>query len=187
MSSAFTKRYPKYVELDETKIEIRRFAPEHRNAMLEFARSLGEEDLLFLRFDITKEATIDQWLEGEANNQRVTVIALEKGKDRVLGYSSLSRQPLSWTRHLGEIRAIVNQEHRKIGLGANLTEEIFGICQELDLLKVIARMPLRQTGARRMFERLGFSAEALLADWVMDREGQTHDLVVMSVDVTSLT
>ncbi len=187
MSLAFTKRYPKYVQLDETDIEIRRFGPEHRSAMLEFARSLGEEDLLFLRFDITQSDVVDVWLEAEQSNQRITVVALEKGKDRVLGYSSLSRQPLSWTRHLGEIRAIVNNEHRKIGLGARLTEEIFGISQELDLLKVVARMPLRQTGARRMFERLGFSAEALLADWVMDREGQTHDLVVMSVDVTSLT
>lgn len=186
MSPAFTKRYPKYIDLDETAIEIRRFGPEHRDAMLEFARSLGEEDLLFLRYDITKDVVVDQWLEGEEDGQRITVIALEKGKDRILGYSSLSRQLLSWTRHLGEIRAIVNQEHRKAGLGARLTDEIFGICQELELLKVIARMPLRQTGARRMFERLGFSAEALLADWVMDREGQTHDLVVMSIDVTSL-
>jgi len=184
---AFTKRYPKYVELDETALELRRFLPEHRDAMLDFARSLGEEDLLFLRFDITKEPVVDQWLADEASGQRVTVVALEKGKKRILGYSSVSRQLLSWTRHLGEIRAIVNPEHRKIGLGATLTQEIFGISRELDLLKVIARMPLRQTGARRMFERIGFSAEALLADWVMDRDGQTHDLVVMSIDVTSLT
>lgn len=183
----FTKRYPKYIELDETDLEIRRFEGKYRDAMLEFARSLGEEDLLFLRFDITQPEVVDRWVENEKNGQRVTVIALEKGKDRILGYSSISREPLSWTRHIGEIRAIVNPEHRKIGLGAALTQEIFGICQELELQKVVARMPLRQSGARRMFERLGFSAEALLADWVMDRNGDTHDLVVMSVDVTSLS
>ncbi len=182
----FTKRYPKFLELDENDFEVRRFAPADRVAMLEFARSLGEEDLLFLRYDITRDDVMDKWLDDEKNGQRITIVAHEKGKNRILGYSSLSREPLSWTRHLGEIRAIVNPEHRKIGLGEALTREIFDICTELDLMKVVARMPLRQAGARRMFERLGFSAEALLADWVMDRQGQTHDLVVMSIDVTSL-
>jgi hypothetical protein len=38
-----------------------------------------------------------------------------------------------------------------------------------------------------MFERLGFTAEALLADWVIYRSGKTRDLVVMSHDVTALT
>jgi hypothetical protein len=31
---------------------------------------------------------------------------------------------------------------------------------------------------------LGFSAEALLADFVMDANGRTDDLVIMSYDVT---
>ena len=31
------------------------------------------------------------------------------------------------------------------------------------------------------------AAEALLTDYVMDRNGRTHDLIVMSYDVTGLT
>jgi hypothetical protein len=38
----------------------------------------------------------------------------------------------------------------------------------------------------QVFERLG-CAEALLGDYVMDRQGRTHDLIVMSYDVTGLT
>jgi hypothetical protein len=48
-------------------------------------------------------------------------------------------------------------------------------------------MAREQDGARRMFQRLGFTAEALLADWIQDRDGKQHDLVLMSYDVTSLT
>jgi hypothetical protein len=38
-----------------------------------------------------------------------------------------------------------------------------------------------------VFEKLCFRAEALLTDYVMDRNGRTHDLIVMSHDVTGLT
>ena len=50
-----------------------------------------------------------------------------------------------------------------------------------------SRMIREQEGARRMFEKLGFSAEALLTDWAIDRSGNTRDLVIMSYDVTALT
>ena len=59
--------------------------------------------------------------------------------------------------------------------------------RELGLQKIVARMAPEQRGATQVFERLGFRAEALLGDYVMDREGRTHDLIVMSYDVTGLT
>ena len=45
------------------------------------------------------------------------------------------------------------------------------------------RVASAQWSARRLFEGLGFEMEALLADWVIDREGRTQDLVLMSYDV----
>jgi hypothetical protein len=47
-------------------------------------------------------------------------------------------------------------------------------------------MARQQVGARKMFQDLGFAAEALLADWVIDREGKTRDMLIMSYDVTGL-
>ena len=44
-----------------------------------------------------------------------------------------------------------------------------------------------QKGARATFERLGFRAEALLQDFVVDHSGRTRDLLVMGYDVTGLT
>jgi gamma-glutamyltranspeptidase/glutathione hydrolase len=52
--------------------------------------------------------------------------------------------------------------------------------------KIVARMASEQKGASQVLERLGFRAEALLADYVIDREERTHDLIVMSYDVTGL-
>ncbi len=90
-------------------------------------------------------------------------------------------------RHLGEVRIIVGGRLRGEGLGSLLVQELFAVGQDLGLTKIVARMVREQNGARRMFEKLGFAAEALLTDWVTDRSGKTRDLVIMSYDVTSLT
>jgi L-amino acid N-acyltransferase YncA len=184
-SPTLKRTYPRTVDLHGAVLELSRLGPRDRDEVLAFARGLSEEDLLFLRMDITRDDVVDDWIRSQANDQRVTILARIDGQ--LVGYGSLNREPASWTRHLGEIRIIVSSSQRARGLGALLTREIVRIASELGLSKVIARMPLRQEGARRMFERLGFSAEALLADWVVDRAGTTHDLVIMGYDVTSLT
>jgi L-amino acid N-acyltransferase YncA len=185
MVHTLTRTYPRTVELKGTTIELTRLGPQDKKDVLVFARALGEQDLLFLRLDITRDDVVDEWIKSQTNDQRVTILARIQGK--LVGYGGLSRDLLTWTRHLGEIRVIVASTERAKGLGALLTQEVFKIAEDLGVSKIIARMPLRQEGARRMFERQGFHAEALLADWVVDREGRTQDLVIMSHDVTSLT
>jgi ribosomal protein S18 acetylase RimI-like enzyme len=37
--------------------------------------------------------------------------------------------------------------------------------------------------ARALFERLGFHVEALLPDWVEDRNGNCRDLLLMAYDL----
>ena len=47
-------------------------------------------------------------------------------------------------------------------------------------------MTLDRTGARTVFEELGFRAEAVLHDKVKDRAGKTHDILLMAKDVETL-
>jgi RimJ/RimL family protein N-acetyltransferase len=53
--------------------------------------------------------------------------------------------------------------------------------------KMAAMMTPDQTGARAAFERLGFQVEALLQDWVVDRDGRPRDLLIMSHDLEGLS
>jgi RimJ/RimL family protein N-acetyltransferase len=92
-----------------------------------------------------------------------------------------------WSRHLGEIILLLSPEVRGKGLGNILAGELFAKAEELKLQKVVARMASEQKGAIQVFEKLGFNAEALLADYVIDRNDKTHDLIAMSYDVRGLT
>jgi ribosomal protein S18 acetylase RimI-like enzyme len=77
----------------------------------------------------------------------------------------------------------VGPEYRGRGLGRILTGEIFDLARTLGLKKLMASMTVDQRGAQGAFRRLGFVAEALLADYVEDRNGASRDLIIMSYDI----
>jgi hypothetical protein len=72
-----------------------------RDAILAFARELREEDLLYLRTDITDPAVVDDWLESVRNGNTVSLLA--KVNANVAGYASIHREPAKWTRWVGEL------------------------------------------------------------------------------------
>jgi len=68
-------------------------------------------------------------------------------------------------------------------LGRLLIQEGFALALNLGLEKLTAQMTIDQRGAIEIFEGLGFRGEALLKAQVKDRNGQKHDVVILSHDV----
>ena len=170
---------------DGDEVSINLFTQDDKDAVLAFARSLPEEDLLFLRVDLTQEDVVDDWIANVESNNSTTIVAYSG--DNLVGYATVHRNPARWTRRVGEIRVNVAASHRGKGLGRNLTAQIFDISRGLELRKLMANMTTDQHSAQAAFRRLGFVPEALLADYVEDRNGVSRDLVIMSYDVDGLT
>lgn len=166
------------LQLSGGEVTLRYAGPADFDALLAFGRALPPEDLLFLRRDITQPEEIEAWLGDIRNGLNGTILAV---RDRaLLGYSSVSRAPLNWVRHVAELRVLVSPSVRGEGLGRALTEAAFQIGSDMGVLKLIAQMTLEESAAMAVFRRLGFSSEALLPDQVIDANGRTHDLIVMS-------
>ena len=185
MAASGRNSFPRAVTLERKSFEMRWMKAGDGERLLGFARSLDEDDLLFMRMDITRKEAVDEFVSQIEEGSRVALIADRDGK--MVGYGSLNRRPAHWQRHLGEIRTVVAKSERGSGLGRYLAEQMFQTARDMGLTKIVAQMAREQDGARRMFQRLGFTAEALLADWIQDRDGRQHDLVLMSYDVTALT
>lgn len=182
----FTDSYPRELKLpDGDEVSLNLLTQDDKDAVLAFARSLPEEDLLFLRVDLTQEDVVDDWIANVESNNSTTIVAYSG--DNLVGYATVHRSPARWTRRVGEIRVNVAASHRGKGLGRNLTAQIFDISRGLDLRKLMANMTTDQHSAQAAFRRLGFVPEALLADYVEDRNGVSRDLVIMSYDVDGLT
>jgi L-amino acid N-acyltransferase YncA len=183
--SSSERKYPWRTDLNGLRMSFRLMTPEDKEALLSFARSLPEEDLVFLSFDITKPEAVDHWARNIQSGRIKTLLVEIEGK--LVGYGSLGHNELLWTRHLGEIQMLLGPALRGKGVGTLLAGELFSLARAQGLQKIVARMASEQKGAFHVLESLGFSAEAVLADYVIDRKGVTHDLIVMSYDVTGLT
>jgi L-amino acid N-acyltransferase YncA len=180
-SAGASRTLPYTTKVGNGNVTFRLMTPQDRDAFLAFMRAQPKEDQFFLLVDVTSPEGMQMWMHDLENGRNSTVLAEENGK--LLGYSSLHHGQTSWTRHLGEIRLLVSPDQRGRGLGQMLGRDAFAIAHKLGLQRTVVRVASGQKGARRLFERLGFHMEALLADWVIDRQGRTQDLVLMSYDV----
>jgi len=166
---------------DGRRVSLRLMEAADKQRVLSFARSLPPDDLLFLRTDITEPALVDEWIGNLEKGATVTVLADIDGE--LAGYASLQLEQARWTRRVGEIRVQVGVAYRGAGLGRQLAAQIFRLGQIRGLKKMAAMMTPDQAGARAAFEKIGFSVEALLQDWVVDRKGRPRDLLIMSHDL----
>ncbi len=181
MSDGVDRGYPRTVALDGGAVTLRPMARVDRDAVLDFSRALPGHDLLFLPVDVTRPEVVDLWVQAIERGSVNTVIAERDGA--IVGYAAIDRGQLDWSAHVGELRVLVAASMRGKGLGRVLTQEAFALALGLGLEKMVAHMTVDQKGAIAVFEGMGFRPEALLRDHVKDRDGRTHDLLILSHDV----
>jgi RimJ/RimL family protein N-acetyltransferase len=170
--------FPKTLTINDQQFTFRLMVAEDRNAVLSFAQHLPEEDVLFLRRDITRPEVVDEWVRDIISDRAITILA-EKG-NTLIGYGTLHYNQLFWNRHMGELRVMISSAHRNRGLGSRLAHEVMLFARRLGLAKVVAYMLAEEKSAQKVMEELTFKPEALLADWVKTRDDRTHDLLIMA-------
>jgi RimJ/RimL family protein N-acetyltransferase len=177
--------YPKDITLrDGSTVTIRPVVKEDEEALYQFFKGLSQEDRLYLRDDVADRSVIKGWMDTIDYEKVLPILAFDEGV--VIADATLHRNPHGWMRHVGEIRMSVAGSHRGRGLARIIAAEIFHQAVGYGLDKLIAEMLTIQKNAQRVFGRLGFIEEALLKNHGMDADGNKHDLIIMSNDVTTL-
>ena len=160
-ADAGARRYPRRIASDGGEIELRLLAPGDADALLAFARRLAPHDLLFLPRDISEPKVVAAWVDAARAGTLFTLLATRAGE--IHGCATIASDPLSWSRHVGELRVIVDAALRGQGLGQKLTQEAFAVALETGLEKLTAQMTVDQRGAIAVFEGLGFKRRGLAA------------------------
>jgi len=179
------RTYPWKTTINGKEVTFRLMTPADEAEITRFAKALPEEDLMFLRSDITQPPAVKAWMGYIKNGRTISIAAEIDG--HIAGYATIHKNEANWMRHVGEMRVLVSRDYRGLGLGKRLTTEAFAMAKDIGLRKITAQMSTDQRGARQVFEHLGFRPEALLADHVMTRDGQTRDLLIMSYDVAGFS
>ncbi len=176
--------YPLEIEVEGLSVTLSHMGSRDARALMLFSDELSEHDLLFLRRDIRRLEVIEDWLMEIDSGEMMTILA--RIGEQIVGYGTLQRSHLSWSRHVAEIRVVTAERVRGKGLGRILVVEAIKMAVRSGIEKLMARMTVDQEGAINMFEGLGFEREALLRDHVKDLEGQGHDLILMSCRTENL-
>lgn len=180
--STDTRTYPRTVACDGAQVEIAHLSAADARGVDAFVAKLPAHDLLFLRRDLRHAKVRAAWMEALADGSMTSLVA-RSDDDVVVGCAAVAVDRQSWSAHVGELRVLVAQGWRGRGLGRALIQECFAVALGLGLKKLCAQMTVDQRAAIAVFEELGFRAEAVLQDQVMDRDGHLHDLALLGHDI----
>jgi len=174
-------KIPRKVECGGRELELRLMNSGDSKAILAFADALSAHDLLFIERDIRNPKVVAAWLKQSERGTITTLLAVSGGT--IQACVAVVQDQLSWSPHVGEIRAVVTPAMRGTGLGRLLIQEALTQAVGRGLTKLMARMTPDQRGAIAVFQDLGFRGEALLREHVKDAAGRKHDIIIFSLDV----
>src|SRR5215203_3672099 len=118
MAKQATKKrtFPWTTKIDGTQIKLRLMTADDKDAVLAFARSLPEDDLLFLSFDITQESFVEHWIRRINSGAWFTILvaALRRNHSASLARSSRQRSGQHFSgRNFCESRGIESAKNRR--------------------------------------------------------------------------
>ena len=173
--------FPLKVDCKGKSVTLTVFGADDIVAVAAFAQTVPVHDLLFLGRDIQHPKVMKAWANSITEGDVVSLLARLDGK--VVGTSAIVRDAHGWSPHVAELRLLIGEDVRGLGLGRMLLQHSFTMAVDGGAEKLIARMTPDQKGAIAMFEEMGFRGEALLRDHVRDRNGDAHDLAIFSLNV----
>ena len=144
-----------------------------------FGAGLEGADRVFMRMDLTNSECIEDWAENVGAGRTRSVLVWNAAGE-IVGFASLHQNKLLWTRHIGEMRMFLLGQYRMRGLGRLLASMVLGLARSGGLQIVFVNIPRLQPEIQEVLRHMGFHAEAMLADWLIDPEGNTHDMIVMA-------
>jgi RimJ/RimL family protein N-acetyltransferase len=143
---------------------------------IEFIERVPEDDRTFAKEDLSDRAALTTWA---ADTRVLRRIAID-GDKRVIGYAAISAG-IGLSRHVGELRLLVDPAARNQGVGRSLARRILTeAIPALSLRKIVVEVVAQQEPAIRMFRAMGFTAEAILRDHLRSRQGEMRDLLLLA-------
>ena len=163
---------------DGTTVLLREPTTQDYGVSLKFFQNLSSEDRRYLRVDVTKSEIVKRRIDQAVSGEVYRLWAFDG--DDVAGDGAVEFADEQWRGHMGELRVIVGGRYQRRGLGTLLIREMFNVCEERGLEKVIIKALAPQLPIRIACEHLGFRIDAVIPDYAKDQNGELQSLLIMS-------
>jgi L-amino acid N-acyltransferase YncA len=165
---------------DGVYVLLRPMLAEDEKHLIEFYSAVGEDDMHFFRHNVKDLALIHSWFEHLNYSEVLPILAYVK--EHVVGSATLHffEGP---KRHIGEVRLFLAKDFRKRGLGMKMIRALIDLSHRQGLSILQAEVIAEQTKVVKAFETAGFKSRALLDDYFLFPDGDTCDVVLMTMSL----
>jgi ribosomal protein S18 acetylase RimI-like enzyme len=173
------KDYPKELILkDGTGVTLRPLGAGDEAPLRGMFDRFSESDRWFLDHDVTDAGVIEGWVKGVDLERIISIVAVLEG--RIIGLATLTRKYYGSKSHIGRIRISIDPAFRERHLGTWMLLDLINLAMAMGLeILSMQFVKDRDLYALPGVKKLGFSEKAVLPDYLKDREGNSHDLVIL--------
>lgn len=177
-------RYPREIVVAEgQRLTVTPMVPSDWQFLETFLSAVPPREQQFFRQDTTIAERVEQWCS-QLDYRHVLPLLAWSG-DQIVADAVLEQEPGLWTAHVGKIRLVVHPEFRRRGIGNRLLQELTELAREAGLHKLIYECAADQTELMNHLGHCQFNSVARLSDFILDRHGKPHDMVLMVRDLAS--
>jgi L-amino acid N-acyltransferase YncA len=141
------------------------------------------EEVRFLKCDLKDP----RWLEaclGNLNYRHVLPLAAVDLAQHCFLAGALLKRGKRTAGHIGEVQVFIPGPYRNLGLDTFLLEELISLACRSDLQMLKAEVAVEDQLTIRALQDQGFKIRAAMDDFFKDRNGITHDVVLLLLPLT---
>lgn len=152
--------------------------------LVEFLSGLPADTRQYLRYNVTERETARRRLGQVDSRDHWRLLAEIDGT--IVGDATMDRELFNWTRHVAEMRCVVEPEFGRLGVDQLLLGALIRLGRKAGLERVITEVLAVQKDRIEILEGEGFVYEFTRKKYAKDTRGKLHDVVVLSNDLESL-
>jgi L-amino acid N-acyltransferase YncA len=165
---------------DGVRVLLRPMVIEDRERLAEFFNAVSEDDMRYMRHNVKDPAVLDDWCKNLNYEKSLPIVAVVK--ERLVGSTTLHffEGP---KRHVAEVRMFLAKDFRQRGLGMKMLRALMEFARKQDIRILVAEVIAEKTKVVRAFEALGFVSKCTLEDYFMLPDGDSCDVVFLTMDL----
>ena len=173
--------YPKEImSKDGTPILLRPLTREDEQHLSEFFARIPEDERWFLRDNVADPAIMHEWIRNLDYDRIFPLVAVTQEDNTIIANVRLHRRPSECLRHIAHLRIMVDPAYRLQRLGTWMLLDTIRLAMSMGIEKLVADfISGMEEAAVKGAHKLDFFEQAILKDYVKDRQGRYRDLIIM--------
>ena len=154
------------------------------NGLARFFAALPSSLQNTLRYRVTDKKLLRHRLKQIDGTSHWRLIAEIEGK--IVGDATMDREPFGWTRHVAEVRAVVDPQYSFLDIEAALFRELALLGDKGGIERLFTEVMKGQNNLIAALEQTGFVYEATRRKYAKDLQGKLHDVIILSNDINKV-